>query len=234
MHAFVQRCLHTWRIAREALTRTGEKNKASADRHRTKSPFYVCRQKVWLSSKDINFRLPACKLGPKFIGSFVVANVLSPVTVRLKLTPQFNKIHPTGRVMGRRRDAGFRLATFWTALSLISSISVMVSPGTPGGVPEVGGTVTVQGAFSAPLVVLSFRQLVVWAISADRAAGMHGSRADSLPPVAHFPILLCPYVLLIVYMSHCCPYLFLCYPVLTGLTAQRSSSSCGPQSLSSS
>ncbi len=36
-------------------------------------------------------------------------------------------------------------------------------------------SVTVQGAFSAPLVVLSFCQLVVWAISADRAAGMHGS-----------------------------------------------------------
>jgi len=47
--------------------------------------------------------------------------------------------------------------------------------------------VTVQGAFSAPLVVLSFRQFVVWAISADRAAGVHGSGADSPPPVAHFP-----------------------------------------------
>ncbi len=31
------------------------------------------------------------------------------------------------------------------------------------------------------------RQLVVWAISVDRAAGVHGSRADSPPPVAHFP-----------------------------------------------
>ncbi len=57
-HAFIQRCLRTWRIAREALTRTGERNKASADRHRTKPPLYVCGQKVWLSSKDINFRLP--------------------------------------------------------------------------------------------------------------------------------------------------------------------------------
>ncbi len=92
-HAFIQRCLRTWRIAREALTRTGERNKASADRHRTKPPLYVCGQKVWLSSKDINFRLPARKLGPKFIGPFIVAKVLSPVTVRLKLTPQFNKIH---------------------------------------------------------------------------------------------------------------------------------------------
>ncbi len=93
MHAFIQRCLHTWWIAREAFTRTGERNKASADRHRTKPPFYVCGQKVWLSSKDMNFRLPACKLGPKFIGPFIVAKVLSPVMVRLKLTPQTNKIN---------------------------------------------------------------------------------------------------------------------------------------------
>ncbi len=93
VHVFIQRCLHTLRIAREALTQTGERNKVSADRHRTKPPLYVCGQKVWLSSKDINFRLPARKLGPKCIGPFVVAKVLSPVTVRLKLTPQFNKIN---------------------------------------------------------------------------------------------------------------------------------------------
>ncbi len=92
-HAFVQRCLRTWRITREALTRTGERNKVSADRHRTKPPLYMCGQKVWLSSIDINFRLPAHKLGPKFIGPFVGAKVLSPVVVQLKLTPQFNKIH---------------------------------------------------------------------------------------------------------------------------------------------
>ncbi len=97
-HVFIQRCLRTWRIAREALTRTGERNKASADRHRTKPPLYVCGQKVWLSAKDINFRLPTRKLGPKFIGPFIVAKVLSPVTVRLKLTPQFKKIHPVFHV----------------------------------------------------------------------------------------------------------------------------------------
>ncbi len=49
-HAFIQRCLRTWRIVREALTRTGERNKASADRHRTKPPLYVYGQKVWLTS----------------------------------------------------------------------------------------------------------------------------------------------------------------------------------------
>ncbi len=47
--------------------------------------------------------------------------------------------------------------------------------------------VTVQGAFSAPPVILLCWQLVDWAICADRAAGVHGSRADSPPPVAHSP-----------------------------------------------
>ncbi len=90
--------------------------------------------------------------------------------------------------MVRRRDAGFQLATFWTALSLTCSISAMVShPGKPGGLPKVGGTVTVQGAFSAPPVILLCWQLVDWAICANRAAGVHGSRADSPPPVAHSP-----------------------------------------------
>ncbi len=59
--------------------------------------------------------------------------------------------------MVRRRDAGFRLATFWIALSSTSSIDVMVSP--PGGVPEGRGTVTGQGAFLVPpavCVVMSF------------------------------------------------------------------------------
>ncbi len=56
-HAFIQRCLRTWRTAREALTRTGERNKASADCHLTEPPLYVCGQKVWLSSQDLPFRL---------------------------------------------------------------------------------------------------------------------------------------------------------------------------------
>ncbi len=86
-NVFIRRCLRTWRLARQALIRTGERNKTLADRHRSKPPLYVCGQKVWLSTLDIPLKLPARKLGPKFIGPYVVTKVLNPVTVRLKLPP---------------------------------------------------------------------------------------------------------------------------------------------------
>ncbi len=97
-HAFIRRCLRTWRLARQALIRTGERNKALADRHRSKPPLYVCGQKVWLSTRDIPLKLPARKLGPKFIGPYVVTKVLNPVTVRLKLPPLLKRIHPVFHV----------------------------------------------------------------------------------------------------------------------------------------
>lgn len=50
MHLFMH-LLCMWRIAREVLTWTGDRNKASADRHHTKPPLYVCCQKVWLSPR---------------------------------------------------------------------------------------------------------------------------------------------------------------------------------------
>ncbi len=87
-----------WTLFRDASVHGGSPEKPSLGlvrgtrRRRTvtvPSPHITCDQKVWMSSKDINFRLPARKLGPKFIRPFVVAKVLSPVTVRLKLTPQF-------------------------------------------------------------------------------------------------------------------------------------------------
>ncbi len=116
-------------------------------------------------------------------------------------------------------------------LLLISFISVMLSPpGTPGGVPEVGGTIMVQGAFSLLLLsVLScpFQQLVVEAISADRAVGVHGSQADSPPPVAHSPIPIYVPVLCEIHTSLSDPL----FPFAAGFVAQRSSSLCGPQTL---
>ncbi len=92
-----------------------------------------------------------------------------------------------------------------------------------------------------PLLSCHVRQLVVWAISADREAGLHGSRADSSPPVAHFPSPICPCVLLLAVSRLFCPCSCLhveslplpvpLFPCAAGPIARRSSSSCGPQTL---
>ncbi len=97
-HAFVQRCRHTWRRARETLLRVGARTKAQADRHRSKPPVYVVGQKVWISSKNIPLRSVCNKLAPKFIGPFPVTKILSPVAVRLKLPPAYRRIHPVFHV----------------------------------------------------------------------------------------------------------------------------------------
>ncbi len=91
-HAFVKKCRHTWRRARETLLRVGARTKAQVDRHRSKPPVYVVGQRVWLSSKNIPLRYVCNKLAPKFIGPFTVTKILSPVAVRLKLPPAYRRI----------------------------------------------------------------------------------------------------------------------------------------------
>ncbi len=118
-----------------------------------------------------------------------------------------------------RRDAGFRLATFWTTLSLISSISIMVmSPlGTPGDVPEVGSTVTVQGAFSAPLVVLSCS--AAHGLGNQCPSCSRSARITSLfsPTCRSSPLsLICPCVLLLVVSRLFCPCS--CYVLIALIT----------------
>ncbi len=87
------------------------------------------------------------------------------------------------------------------------------------------------------LPLLSLLQLVVWAISANRAAALHGSRADAPPPVTHSPspIYVSMFLLLVVSRLFCprteCSLPVPLFPCATELTAQRSSSSCGPQTL---
>ncbi len=76
--------------------------------------------------------------------------------------------------------------------------------------------VTVQGAFPAPLVVFSCWQLVVWAICADCAAGVHGSRADSPPHDAHSPsTIYVPVFLLLIVSRLFCPCSCLHWQFLT-------------------
>ncbi len=141
--------------------------------------------------------------------------------------------------MVRRRDVGFRLATFWTALSLISSISIMVSPpGTPPDGRYCHSSGCLLGSPCCP-VISAARGLGNQCRSCSRNARITSWFS---PTCRSFPrSLICPYVLLIVVsrlFCHCsCLHVTLLslpvslLPCAAGLIAWRSSSSCGPQTL---
>ncbi|XP_035498546.1 uncharacterized protein LOC118315399 [Scophthalmus maximus] len=89
----LRRVQRIWRETRRALLRTQEQNKRMADRRRTPAPKYKPSQQVWLNSKDIPLNVSSKKLGPRFIGPYVVEAVINPCAVCLKLPPAL-RIHP--------------------------------------------------------------------------------------------------------------------------------------------
>ncbi|KAK6315607.1 hypothetical protein J4Q44_G00131310 [Coregonus suidteri] len=93
----LRRCQRVWSDAREALLRTTDRNKTTADRSRTPAPVFHPGQEVWLSSKNVPLRTKSRKLSPRYLGPFVVESIVNPAAVRLKL-PSAMKIHPTFHV----------------------------------------------------------------------------------------------------------------------------------------
>ncbi len=95
---FIQRCKRTWRRVRSALCRTRTRTRRAANRHRVRSPRYVCGQKVWLSTRNLPIQEGSRKLMPRFVGPFSIVKVLSPVAIKLRLSRQLRHVHPVFHV----------------------------------------------------------------------------------------------------------------------------------------
>ncbi|KAG1943781.1 retrotransposable element [Pimephales promelas] len=96
--AFVQRCERTWWRVRSALCRYRAQTVRAANKRRTKSPRYCRGQRVWLSTLNLPLKTTSRKLTPRFIGPFRIAQIISPVAVRLVLPRYLRRVHPVFHV----------------------------------------------------------------------------------------------------------------------------------------
>ncbi|XP_078812648.1 uncharacterized protein lrrc75a isoform X8 [Oryzias latipes] len=93
----LQRIQRIWRQAKAALLRTRESNCRLANRRRRAAPNYQPGQKVWLSSRNIPLQVASRKLAPRYIGPYIIDEIINPSCVKLRL-PAALKIHPSFHV----------------------------------------------------------------------------------------------------------------------------------------
>uniref|UniRef100_A0A2D4Q1B5 Chromo domain-containing protein n=1 Tax=Micrurus surinamensis TaxID=129470 RepID=A0A2D4Q1B5_MICSU len=86
-----------WGNVKKALDYTSDRMKAQVDKKRVHKTFKV-GDKVYLSMRNIRIKFSNRKLGPKYIGPFLVTQVINPVTVRLLLPRWLGNIHPVFHV----------------------------------------------------------------------------------------------------------------------------------------
>ncbi len=78
-----------WDSAHVQLQLAVRRQRTQADAHRLSAPPYQPGDKVWLSTRDICFRLPCRKLSPRFIGPFTIKKQINWVFYQLALPPTY-------------------------------------------------------------------------------------------------------------------------------------------------
>uniref|UniRef100_A0A3P9MMP6 Gypsy retrotransposon integrase-like protein 1 n=1 Tax=Oryzias latipes TaxID=8090 RepID=A0A3P9MMP6_ORYLA len=81
----LQRIQRIWRQAKAALLRTRESNCRLANLRRRAAPNYQPGQKVWLSSRNIPLQVTSRKLAPRYIGPYIIDEIINPSCVKLRL-----------------------------------------------------------------------------------------------------------------------------------------------------
>ena len=91
---FASRMAQATAEARAALAKAADDMARFYDVHRRDTPRYNVSDKVWLSSENIRTTRPTKKLDYKWLGPYVIKQVISRNAYWLKLPASFGKVHP--------------------------------------------------------------------------------------------------------------------------------------------
>lgn len=80
-------------MVKEVLSQAAAGYKQQADKKRQMQPSFRVWQLVYLSTKYLKLNLSCKKLGPKCIGTFLIVQIVNPVTVQLRLHRLLGKTH---------------------------------------------------------------------------------------------------------------------------------------------
>ena len=80
--------------AQAALVKAANNMARFYDAHRREAPQYNVGDKVWLSSENVRTACPMKKLDYKWLGPYIVKQVISCSAYQLKLPASFGKTHP--------------------------------------------------------------------------------------------------------------------------------------------
>lgn len=77
----------SWVQIQRSLEVSAQRQRLQADRRRAPAPSYQVGDRVWLSTRNLNLRVPTPKLAPRFVGPFRVLRRVNPVAYALALPP---------------------------------------------------------------------------------------------------------------------------------------------------